>query len=66
VLFVSTSSIVHVASITDHLISGLCYYENKRRDRLYGKPVDNEVATGLEVELEDLTDVENKNFRYSY
>lgn len=42
-----------------------CFYENKRRDRLYGDmltPVDREV----DLEVLDQTDRENQRFRYIY
>ncbi|KAM6510121.1 hypothetical protein FALCPG4_017748 [Fusarium falciforme] len=41
-----------------------CIFENKRRDRKFGKPKDV-AETGLVVEEEDLTDIENTNFRYT-
>lgn len=44
--------------------AAVCVYENKRRDRKFGKPKDM-VQTGLVVEEEDLTDIENTNFRYT-
>ncbi|RSL84597.1 hypothetical protein CEP51_003800 [Fusarium floridanum] len=44
--------------------AAVCVYENKRRDRKFGKPK-NVVQTGLVVEEEDLTDIENTNFRYT-
>jgi hypothetical protein len=42
-----------------------CFYENKRRDRVYG---DSKTATDGEVDLEvlDQTDRENQRFRYIY
>lgn len=43
----------------------LCILENKRRDEKYGKPHDN-AEVGLEAEREDMTDCQNRNFRYTY
>lgn len=43
----------------------LCLYENKRRDRKYGLPHD-QVQTGMDIEKEDKTDIQNHNFRYTY
>lgn len=42
-----------------------CFYENKRRDRLYGDmlaPIDMEI----DQEVLDRTDRENQRFRYIY
>ncbi|TDZ33967.1 putative transporter [Colletotrichum spinosum] len=44
----------------------LCVFENKRRDSKYGPPEDNAVQAGIESEKRDLTDGENKHFRYTY
>lgn len=41
-----------------------CIFENRRRDGKFGKPRDV-VEAGLVVEDEDLTDIENTNFRYT-
>jgi hypothetical protein len=41
-----------------------CIFENKRRDQNFGKPKDI-AETGLVVEEEDSTDIENTNFRYT-
>lgn len=42
-----------------------CVYENGRRDRVYGKPVvDREVLA--ELDSADVTDRENRDFRYTY
>lgn len=54
---------VHRLTFTESLI---CFYQNKRRDHLYGKPEQGDVDAGLEVETEDLTDGQNHNFRYTY
>ncbi|KAL6400968.1 hypothetical protein AUP68_16688 [Ilyonectria robusta] len=43
----------------------LCILENKRRDEKYGMPHDN-AEVGLEAEREDMTDCQNRNFRYTY
>lgn len=43
----------------------LCVFENKRRNFRYGVP-DDLIQAGLESEREDMTDWENKNFRYTY
>ena len=43
----------------------VCVLENKRRNNTYGLPED-ELQNGLEVEREDKTDLQNKDFRYSY
>jgi hypothetical protein len=43
----------------------LCVFENKRRNSQYGLPNDL-IQAGLECEREDMTDWENKNFRYTY
>ncbi|KAJ4248835.1 hypothetical protein NW762_012673 [Fusarium torreyae] len=42
----------------------ICIFENKRRDRKLGKP-SKDVKAGLTVEEEDLTDMQNKDFRYT-
>ncbi|KAL1873618.1 hypothetical protein VTK73DRAFT_805 [Phialemonium thermophilum] len=44
---------------------GLCFFENKRRDSKYGMPHDD-ADVGLEADRNDLTDVQNTNFRYTY
>jgi hypothetical protein len=47
----------------------LVFMENKRRDKLFGKPnqsVQAAVAVGLETEALDQTDGENTSFRYVY
>ncbi|KAG7834790.1 hypothetical protein KL943_003174 [Ogataea angusta] len=50
----------------------LCYLENKRRDRKHeldgGVPltVEEVIRVGEEVDEHDLTDVQNKHFRYSF
>lgn len=43
----------------------MCVFENKRRNSQYGIP-DDLIQAGLESEREDMTDWENKNFRYTY
>lgn len=40
----------------------LCWRENKRRDELYGPSIQE----NRETDLQDLTDIENTNFRYKY
>ncbi|KAF7550317.1 hypothetical protein G7Z17_g5788 [Cylindrodendrum hubeiense] len=42
----------------------VCIFENKKRDEKFGKPK-NVIETGLAVEHEDLTDIQNANFRYT-
>ncbi|KAH8886109.1 putative allantoate permease [Thozetella sp. PMI_491] len=44
----------------------LCIFENKRRDRIHGKPTESAITVGLEVEMEDTTDGNNPDFRYTY
>lgn len=49
--------------------TGIVYWvlivaENKRRDAAYGKPGENAVVTGLEIDEQDRTDRQNKEFRY--
>jgi hypothetical protein len=46
--------------------SVLAYLENKKRDRLYGKVPDPAERAGEAVETADMTDEENKTFRYTY
>lgn len=46
-----------IACATALLLRVLLSRENKKRDNLYGQP-------GAEHGLEDLTDKENKDFRY--
>lgn len=42
-----------------------CFYENKRRDRLYGDS--KTLANGVtDLEILDHTDRENQRFRYIY
>lgn len=43
----------------------LCVAENKRRDAKYGKPQDV-LQAGLEADISDQTDLENRQFRYTY
>ncbi|PVH84373.1 putative allantoate permease [Cadophora sp. DSE1049] len=42
----------------------LIVVENERRDAAYGKPGENAIVTGLEIDEQDRTDRENKEFRY--
>ncbi|KAG7911784.1 hypothetical protein KL906_001105 [Ogataea polymorpha] len=44
------------------------FFENRRRDRLYGNPEENEdlQLEGILDGLKDKTDLENKNFRFIY
>lgn len=44
----------------------LVFLENKRRNETYGLPDQNRTAVGLEIEVSDQTDGQNKNFRYVY
>ncbi|KAI0473398.1 major facilitator superfamily domain-containing protein [Xylariaceae sp. FL0804] len=43
----------------------VCIVENKRRDKKYGPPR-HTVEAGVAAENEDMTDMENKEFRYSF
>lgn len=52
-------------AVTGLVYYALCIFENKRRDRAFGKTQD-EAAAGLQAEREDLTDRKNVNFRYTY
>ena len=54
-----------IMAIAGMVYYGLCIYEDKRRDRLYGAAQD-EAAVGLQAERDDLTDRQNVNFRYTY
>ena len=40
--------------------------ENKRRNRTFGLPDKDQVAIGLEIDVLDQTDGQNKEFRYVY
>lgn len=44
------------------------FYENRRRDKLYGNPDEDETLRleGIINGLKDKTDSENKNFRFVY
>lgn len=42
-----------------------CFYENKRRDRLFGNGLDPSDGV-LDLEVADQTDRENQRFRYIY
>ncbi|KAI9742135.1 MAG: hypothetical protein M1834_000525 [Cirrosporium novae-zelandiae] len=48
----------------------ICFFENKRRDRVFGEVgvggVNEVVMVGLDVDREDRTDGENEGFRYTY
>lgn len=43
----------------------LCVFENKRRDKQFGKSHDD-IDAGLEAERSDKSDWQNPNFRYTY
>ena len=55
--FIGTMVCLAIACATALLLRVLLSRENKKRDNLYGQP-------GAEHGLEDLTDKENKDFRY--
>lgn len=39
-------------------------YENRRRDRLYGRPEDMTISSEMQDELSNKTDTEIESFRY--
>jgi hypothetical protein len=52
--------------VTGGIYWALVYTENKRRDRLYGKPVVGSDSLIQAVVETGTTDGTNKDFRYSY
>jgi hypothetical protein len=51
---------------TDNSPRLLCVFENRRRDRIYGRPESHIELDGA-MQVEDLTDLEvEKSFRYVY
>jgi hypothetical protein len=50
--------------VLSFVLRGLLISRNKRRDALYGPPVQGQALA--ERMIEDMTDFENPDFRYSY
>jgi hypothetical protein len=51
---------------TDNSPRSLCVFENRRRDRIYGRP-ESQIELDGAMQVEDLTDFEvEKSFRYVY
>ena len=52
--------------LTGAIYWALCFYDNKRRDSLYGHPVAGQLELLEEIFQSGETDGVNKHFRYSY
>lgn len=57
-----------IMTVTGILYFVVCFMSNKHRDKIYGRISGqlDVVSAGLEADLDDLTDRENHNFRYTY
>ena len=54
-----------VAIVLQAIYTALCYFQNKNRDQKYGQVLESQADEAARSGFDDLTDMDNKYFRFA-